>query len=64
MQSWQNDSTTAMTMGGNREMGNRRLRRVLHVEDEEDIRVVTKLALEGVGGFIVESCESGAAAVE
>jgi CheY-like chemotaxis protein len=53
-----------MTVGGNREMGHRPLHRVLHVEDEEDIRTVTKLALEGVGSFIVESCESGAAAVE
>ena len=45
-------------------MYHRPLRRVLHIEDEEDIRTVTKLALEGVGSFIVESCESGAAAVE
>ena len=45
-------------------MSHRPLRRVMHVEDEDDIRTVTKLALESLGGFTVASCESGAAAVE
>jgi two-component system OmpR family response regulator len=35
------------------------LKRVLYVEDEPDIRVVAKLALERVGGFTVKICSSG-----
>ncbi len=38
--------------------------RVLHVDDESDIREVARLALEDVGGFTVESCASGAQALE
>ena len=38
--------------------------RIMHVEDEPDIREVAKLALEGVGGFMVASCASGAEALE
>ena len=40
------------------------LSRILHVEDEADIREVAKLALEMVGGFTVESCASGKDALE
>ncbi len=40
------------------------LSRVLHVDDESDIREVARLALEDVGGFTVESCASGAQALE
>ena len=40
------------------------LRKILHVEDEPDIQAVAKLTLEKVGGFIVESCTSGAEALE
>ncbi len=40
------------------------LNRILHVDDEADIREVAKLALEDVGGFTVESCSSGAEAIE
>jgi len=40
------------------------LSRVLHVDDESDIREVARLALEEVGGFAVESCASGAQAIE
>lgn len=40
------------------------LRRVMLVEDEIDIQMVARLALEDVGGFEVEVCESGAAALE
>lgn len=40
------------------------LQRILHVEDEADIRAVAKLALEKVGGFIVKSCASGEEALK
>src|SRR5689334_11818140 len=33
--------------------------RILYVEDEADIRQVATLALESVGGFIVQACRSG-----
>ena len=36
----------------------------LHVEDEADIQEIAKLALETVGGFVVEPCSSGQEAVE
>ena len=32
---------------------------ILHVEDEEDIREVARVALEATGGFVVESAKSG-----
>jgi len=35
------------------------LKKVLHVEDEIDIQEVTRLALEAVGGYTVQSCSSG-----
>ena len=41
-----------------------KLTRVLYVEDEPDIQAVAKLALEAVGGFTVEICGSGQAALE
>ncbi|MTJ05856.1 MAG: response regulator [Sediminimonas qiaohouensis] len=37
---------------------------VLHVDDEEDIRVIAKLALETVGGLEVFQCASGSEALE
>lgn len=37
--------------------------KILHVDDEADIRSITKLALEAVGGFIVFSCASGKEAI-
>jgi two-component system OmpR family response regulator len=40
------------------------LRRILLVEDEIDIQMVARLALEDVGGFEVEVCSSGEAALE
>jgi two-component system OmpR family response regulator len=40
------------------------LRRILCVEDEPDIQMVARLALEEIGGFKVEVCGSGAEAVE
>jgi DNA-binding response OmpR family regulator len=36
-----------------------KLKTILHIEDEPDIREVVRLALEEIGGFKVESCESG-----
>ncbi len=33
--------------------------RILYIEDELDIREVATLALQSVGGFIVEACSSG-----
>jgi len=45
-------------------MADRAPLRILHVDDEPDIREVAKLAFEQVGGFTVESCESGVQAIE
>jgi two-component system, OmpR family, response regulator len=39
------------------------LSRILYVDDEPDIREVTRIALEVVGGFQVETCDSGEAAL-
>jgi two-component system OmpR family response regulator len=39
------------------------LTRILYVDDEPDIREVARIALETVGGFTVEVCESGEAAL-
>lgn len=38
-------------------------RRVLLVEDDPDIRSVAAMALEAIGGHLVQACESGAQAV-
>ena len=35
------------------------LSRILYVEDQPDIRLVAKMALEAVGGFTVIACASG-----
>ena len=35
------------------------LSRILYVEDQVDIRLVAKMALEAVGGFTVIACASG-----
>jgi len=40
------------------------LTRVLYVEDEPDIQMVARLALEAVGGYTVEICSSGQEALE
>ncbi len=40
------------------------LNRILYVEDEPDIQMVAKLALEMVGGFTLEVCSSGSEALE
>jgi len=39
------------------------LRKILYVEDDDDIRAVTVMALEMLGDFVVEACASGADAV-
>ena len=41
----------------------RDLHRILLVDDEEEVRVVAKMALESVGGFEVRECASGAEAI-
>ncbi len=41
-----------------------RLRRILLVEDELDIQMVARLALEDIGSFEVEVCGSGTEALE
>lgn len=40
------------------------LEKILHVEDEPDIRAIAKMSLEKIGQLSVESCESGAVALE
>lgn len=40
------------------------LERILYVEDEPDIQAVARLALENLGGFIVEVCNSGREALD
>ncbi|MAL93280.1 response regulator [Stutzerimonas frequens] len=42
----------------------KQLKRILHVEDVPSIQVVTRIALEKLGGFEVLSCQSGQAALE
>jgi len=43
---------------------NELLKRILLVEDEEDIRAVAEVALETVGGFNLKACASGQEALE
>ncbi|KAF0676480.1 response regulator [Profundibacterium mesophilum] len=40
------------------------LRKILHVDDDSDIRTIAKIALETVGGFEVLQCDSGQKALE
>lgn len=40
------------------------LNKILHVEDEPDIRDITRLSLERIGGYTLESCASGEAALD
>jgi CheY-like chemotaxis protein len=44
-------------------VSDRALKRILYVEDDPDIRAVGTFALEGVGGFTVRACGSGAEAL-
>lgn len=41
----------------------RPLQRILHIEDVPSIQVVTRIALEKLGGFRILSCASGAEAL-
>jgi len=40
------------------------MKKILHVDDEKDMRAVAKLALESVGGFELTSCASGPEALD
>lgn len=40
------------------------LNRILHVEDDEDILMIARLALADLGGFEVMQCSSGAQALD
>jgi CheY-like chemotaxis protein len=40
------------------------LKLIMHVEDDPSIQVVTKVALEAVGGFSVLTCSSGQQALD
>lgn len=40
------------------------LRKILHVDDDPDIQVITLIALESLGGFEVRQCSSGLEAIE
>ena len=40
------------------------LKKILYVEDEPDIQMIARVALENVGGFELLVCSSGAEAVE
>jgi len=35
------------------------LKKILHVDDDEDIRTIAQMSLEMVGGFELEQCASG-----
>jgi CheY-like chemotaxis protein len=39
------------------------LKNVLHIEDETDIRKITKVSLETLGGLTVEQCANGREAI-
>lgn len=41
-----------------------KLSRILYAEDEPDIQMVAKLALESLGGYVVEISSSGEEAIE
>lgn len=38
--------------------------KILYVEDEADIRTIAEIALRDIGGFTLNSCSSGAQALE
>lgn len=40
------------------------LKRILYVEDELDIQSITKIALEDLGGFTLNCCQSGKDALQ
>lgn len=40
-------------------MNPKTLEKILYIEDEADIQTIARLALETLGGFVVETCSSG-----
>ena len=40
------------------------LKRILHAEDDPDIQIIARLALERIGGFTVLGCENGRVALD
>lgn len=40
-------------------MTTKTLEKILYIEDEADIQTIARLALESIGGFVVETCSSG-----
>lgn len=40
------------------------LKRVLYIDDDTDIQLIARLALEKIGGFTVEICSSGEEAIK
>jgi CheY-like chemotaxis protein len=40
------------------------MKRILFIEDEQDIQEVAQFALEAIGGYTVEVCSSGAEALD
>lgn len=40
------------------------LKKILYVEDEQDIQMIARVALENVGGFELLVCSSGSEAIE
>ena len=45
-------------------MSTNELNRILYAEDEPDIQMVAKLALESLGGFTLEICNNGQEALD
>ncbi|MEQ9364474.1 MAG: response regulator [Leptospirales bacterium] len=45
-------------------MARKTLRRILYVEDEQDIQEIARMSLETVGGFTVKTCGSGQEAID
>lgn len=45
-------------------MRNRKLRKILYAEDEDDIRAIAQIALEDIGGFEVRYCSNGRKTLE
>jgi DNA-binding response OmpR family regulator len=40
-------------------MNTKTLKTILYIEDEVDIQAIARLALEAIGGFVVDICSSG-----
>ncbi len=41
-----------------------KLRRILCVDDDPDLRNIVTMSLQDVGGFVIQACESGKEAIE